>query len=175
MKIKHTNGVNWDWIDDYAAKTLYVSNKYHGYISLIKVNKVNSKITVDYEKSDKLLFDNGYKGVVFLPDNEKWCVSAVYNTNDEIVEWYFDITLENSIDEQGNPFFIDLYLDVVVSPEYKIAILDQDELKEALDAKIINDSDYDMAYSTCNKLIENIITDKDFLVSFLYKYLAYID
>jgi uncharacterized protein len=37
------------------------------------------------------------------------------------------MTKINSIDEQGNPFFEDLYLDIAVSPDFKIVILDKDE------------------------------------------------
>jgi len=110
---------------------------FSGYISLIKVHKVKQKLTVDYEQSELCLLDDGYKCLMFLPDNEKWCVSAVYNTSGEIVEWYFDMTKVNSIDDKGNPFYDDLYLDIAVSPDFKIVILDEDELKEALESKII--------------------------------------
>ena len=112
---------------------------------------------------------------IFLPDNEKWCISAVYNTSNQIVEWYFDMTKQNSVDKQGNPFYDDLYLDIAVSPNFKIAILDEDELKEALDSKIITKADYDMAYTTCSKIIKDIIPNKDFLISFFHKYLVCLD
>jgi predicted RNA-binding protein associated with RNAse of E/G family len=112
---------------------------------------------------------------MFLPDNEKWCVSAVYNTSNEIVEWYFDMTKENSIDEQGIPYYDDLYLDIAISPDFRIVILDEDELREALELKEITQSDYDMAHHTCSKIIKDIIPNKDFLISFFKKYLVQLE
>ncbi|WP_066498193.1 DUF402 domain-containing protein [Abyssisolibacter fermentans] len=171
MKRKYINGINWKWLDSYSSQFKHIDDIFSGYISLIKVDKVKRKITVDYEQSENCLFDDGYKCLVFLPDNEKWCVSAVYNRSGEIIEWYFDMTKENSIDELGNPFFYDLYLDIAVSSDFKVVILDEDELKEALEAKIITNFDYEMAYETCNKIMKEIIPNRDFLVSFFRKYL----
>jgi predicted RNA-binding protein associated with RNAse of E/G family len=171
MKRKFINGINWEFLDIYSCKYIHIDDIFSGYISLIKVHKVKQKLTVDYEQSEVCLLDDGYKCLMFLPDNAKWCVSAVYNISGEIVEWYFDMTKENSIDDEGNPFYDDLYLDIAVSPDFKIVILDEDELKEALESKIITKADYDMAYNTCNKIIEEIIPNKDFLISFFNKYL----
>lgn len=173
MKRKFINGMHWDFLELYTYKYVHIDDLYSGYISLINVEKVKQKLTVDYEQSEVCLLDDGYKCLIFLPDNEKWCVSAVYNTSDEIVEWYFDMTKENSIDDKGNPFYDDLYLDIAVSPDFKTVVLDEDELKEALESKIITKCDYDMAYSTCNKIIKEIIPNKDFLISFFSKYLSF--
>ena len=175
MKRKFINGTNWDFLDVYSSKYIHIDEMFSGYISLIKIDKVKQKITVDYEQSELCLLDDGYKCLMFLPDNEKWCVSAVYNTSGEIVEWYFDMTKENSIDEWGNPFYDDLYLDIAVSPDFKVVILDEDELEEALLLKIITKSQYDMAYYTCNKIINEIVPNKDFLISFFDKYLICLE
>jgi predicted RNA-binding protein associated with RNAse of E/G family len=175
MKRKYINGIHWDFLDSYSVKYAHIDDIFSGYVSLIKIEKVNQKITVDYEHSKTVLLDNGHMCLMFLPDNENWCVSAVYNTSNELIEWYFDITKQNSIDEEGNPYYDDLYLDIAVSPDFKIVILDEDELKEALESKVITKSDYDMAHHTCNKIIKDIITNKDFLISFFDKYLIHLD
>ena len=171
MKRKFINGINWGFLELYSCNYIHIDDIFSGYISLIKVDRVKQKLTVDYEQSEVCLLDDGYKCLMFLPDNEKWCVSAVYNTSDKIVEWYFDMTKENSIDDKGNPFYDDLYLDIAVSPDFKIVILDEDELEAAFESKIITKVDYDMAYNTCNKIIKEIIPNKDFLISFFNKYL----
>lgn len=85
------------------------------------------------------------------------------------------MTKENSIDEYGTPYYDDLYLDIAISPDFKIVILDEDELREALELKEITKSDYDMAHYTCNKIIKEIITNKDFLISFFDKYLVQLE
>lgn len=175
MKRKFINGLNWGFLEAYSSKCIHIDDIFRGYISLIRVDKVKQKITVDYEQSEVCLIDDGYKCIMFLPDDENWCVSAVYNKSNEIIEWYFDMTKENSIDEQGNPFYDDLYLDIALSPDFKIVILDEDELMEALESKIITKSDYDMAHNTCNKIIKEIIPNKGFIISFFNKYLIYLE
>jgi predicted RNA-binding protein associated with RNAse of E/G family len=175
MKRKYINGMHWDFLDSYSSKYIHIDDMFSGYISLIKVIKARQKVTVDYEKSETILLDDGYKCLMFLPDNEHWCVSAVYNASNEIIEWYFDMTKQNSIDEKGNPFYDDLYLDIAVSPDFKAVILDEDELKEALELKEITKSDYDMAHLTCKKIIKEIISNKDFLISFFDEYLILLE
>lgn len=175
MKRKFINGIHWDFLESYSAKYIHVDDIYSGYISLIKIEKIKRKINVDYEQSDKVLLDSGYKCLMFLPDNENWCISVVYNISNEIIEWYFDMTKQNSIDEKGNPFYDDLYLDIAISPDFKVVILDEDELKEALEEKIITKCDYEMAYNTCNKIISEIIPNKDFLISSFDKYLTILE
>lgn len=175
MKRKFINGPNWGFLSSYSCNYIHIEDMFAGYISLIKVIKVKHKLTVDYAKTDTCLIDDGYKCLMFLPDNEKWCVSAIYDTSGEIVEWYFDMTKQNSIDEMGNPFYDDLYLDIAVPPDFQAVILDEDELKEALDLKIITESDYKMAYDTCNKILNEIIPDKDFMISFFNKYMLQLE
>lgn len=70
----------------------------------------------------------------------------MYNQNKEIIEWYFDISKEIG-SENGVSYEDDLYLDVVVNPDGEIILLDEDELKEALDRLEISKEDYDMAYN----------------------------
>ena len=70
----------------------------------------------------------------------------MYNQNKEIIEWYFDISKEIG-SENGVSYEDDLYLDVVVNPDGEIILLDEGELKEALDRLEISKEDYDMAYN----------------------------
>jgi hypothetical protein len=94
----------------------------------------------------------------------------MYNENNEIIEWYFDIARKIG-KENGMPYEDDLYLDVVVTPTGDITLLDEDELKEALDRFEVNESDYDMAYNEAKKLIELLEDNKDKLKVFTDKYL----
>lgn len=173
IKRKYINGTHWYWVDTYSSKMIRVSEFYNGYLAFIKVDKVKYKLAVDYDDASVCLFDDGYKGLVFLPDDEKWCVSAIYNVDDEIVEWYFDMTKQNAIDEQGNPFYDDLFLDIAVSPDFQYKILDEDELEEALKENVITEMDYRMAYETCNEIIHEILPNKEFLCDFFHKYLQF--
>jgi predicted RNA-binding protein associated with RNAse of E/G family len=146
-----------------------------GYVALTRANRVKHRLTVDYDDSDMILIDDGYKSVIFLPDNDNWCVSAIYNPKGEILEWYFDMTKINATDIKGHPYYIDLYLDIAVSPDYMITILDEDELEDALISEDITRDEYNIAYETCNRLIKEVIPNKNFMVSFFEKYLNHLE
>ncbi len=48
MKRKFINGEGWEFLDAYSSKYIHIDEMYSGYISLIKIDKVKQKITVDY-------------------------------------------------------------------------------------------------------------------------------
>jgi len=171
MKKKYIDGTDLEWLEKYTSKQKYIDDEYRGYVSLIEFEKVKFKMTVDYDSSETCLLDDGYKGIIYMPLDKTWCVSTVFNRENEIVEWYFDMTKENSVEENGKPFFIDLYLDIAVSADRKITVLDEDELQEALDQGIINEQDFEMAKVTCRELIAEVIPDDGFMEAFFYRHL----
>ena len=99
----------------------------------------------------------------------------MFNNNKEIVQWYFDITKQHGVDNRGIPFFDDLYLDVIVLPSSEILLLDEDELKEALDKKEIIKDDYELAYREARILMYGIALNVKDLSKFSYQYLDYIN
>lgn len=118
----------------------------------------------------KCILDNGYKWLEFYDYSSKIKLTAMYDENKEIIEWYFDIAKEINKDN-GIPYEDDLYLDVVVTPDGEVILLDEDELKDALDRLEIRDLDYQNAYKEANKLIERLEGNKDKLQKFTDKYL----
>ena len=174
MKRKYLDGSNWAWLAECSYKWMYVDGEWKGYASLVKMGSVKRKLKAHYNP-EVCLCDDGYKGIIFLPDNETWCVTAIYNRHNEIVEWYFDMTKENGVDERNIPYFEDLYLDVIVAPDFSVHLIDEDELQEALDEGAITKEEYDLAYRTYEKLVEEVIRDEEFLNVFLPRYLGLLD
>lgn len=172
MKKKYLDGsdIDKEWLLKYTYKYVYLEKEYNGYISLINIDEVKHKISVDYDSSETCLVDNGYKCVIYMPLDKNWCVSTFVNRENEIVEWYFDMTKENSV-EDGKPYFVDLYLDIAVSSDGKVKILDEDELLDALDTGIINNSDYHLAKITCKQIMDEVIPNEKFMNDFFYEYL----
>ena len=68
-----------------------------------------------------------------------------------IIEWYFDMIKTNGV-ENGVPYIYDLYLDLVIKSNGKEVVLDEDELKEALNNRDISKDDFNMAYKTMKKI-----------------------
>lgn len=114
--------------------------------------------------------DNGYKWLEFYDYNSKIKLTAIYNQNNEIVEWYFDIA--RSIGkENGIPFEDDLYLDVVLRGNGETVLLDEDELKEAYERMEMTKEEYDEAYKIAYDLISKIKGKTKEIKNFTDKYL----
>lgn len=114
--------------------------------------EVKDKIVIP---NGKCIMDNNYKWLEFYDYNSKVKLTAIYDENNKIIEWYFDIAREIE-KENGIPFEDDLYLDVVVTPTGEILLLDEDELKEALNRMEITKEEYKNAYKEANQLIDKL-------------------
>ena len=88
--------------------------------------------------------------------NENYNIRYYFDNNKHFIDYYIDITLKNGI-EYKIPFYIDLYLDIIHYPiSNTVKFCDEDELQEALNNKIISKKDYNLAYTTGNKLLKDI-------------------
>lgn len=149
-------------------KVMPVKEKYFtGDIYYYNFNEVEDKIVIP---NGKCIMDNNYKWLEFYDYDSKVKLTAIYDENNKIVEWYFDIAREIE-KENGIPFEDDLYLDVVVTPTREILLLDEDELKEALNRMEITKEEYKNAYKEANQLIDKLSNKKDELQEFTDKYL----
>lgn len=159
---KYLGCANEYYIKSYQAKTIRVDEKgIVGYVSLIKIKEVNRP----FMAGDICLYNNDYSELCFLPDGGNWTLFAIYNDKDEIVEWYIDITKKNALDENGNPYCDDLYLDAVLMPDGTLLVLDEDELKNALDSGDITTDEYYYAYRVLEELKRNGILDTAYMNS----------
>ncbi|MCH4887845.1 DUF402 domain-containing protein [Acidaminobacter sp. JC074] len=136
-------------------------------LSLVHVDKVSFDLPVDYDDSGKCLITDGYKCMMYLPVDEYWCLSVFMDEVGSIIEWYFDMTKENVVNKR--PYFIDSYLDIAVSADGYVAVLDQDELEEAYINQVITKEERDRAYETCHMIQEKIIPDKVFMHDFFHE------
>lgn len=132
-------------------KVIEIHDKYlDGYLSKLILKEVSRSWSVDVE--NRTILDNQYVWLGIYPKNENYCITAMMDEKGIIKEWYFDIVFNNGI-EDGMPYEDDLYLDVVIVPDGRIHILDEDELLEALDKKIITKKDVKTAYKTKDEII----------------------
>lgn len=77
-----------------------------------------------------LHFKNGdYLDEYFALD-EPYNAFALYRANDEFVGWYCNITHPTTV-ENGEIHWHDLFLDVIVYPDGRTLVLDEDELAES--------------------------------------------
>ena len=154
----------------YKVKSIK-DDSFNGDICYYNFKDADIKIVVS---EDKVIVDNNYRLLEFYDYSHKVKLSAFYNNHNDIIEWYFDIAKVLG-KENGIPYEDDLYLDVVVTPEGKIILLDEEEIKEALQNSIITKEEYEMAYVEANKLIALLKEKKDKLRCFTNKYLDYFE
>lgn len=149
-------------------KIMSVNDKcFSGDIYYYNFVEVKDKITIP---DGKFIMDNNYKWLEYYDYNSKIKLTAIYDDNNEIVEWYFDIARKIG-KEKGIPYEDDLYLDVVVTPTGEIILLDENELKAAYDRLEVNKKDYDMAYYEAQKLMRRLKENTDRLKGFTDYYL----
>lgn len=163
------NPNNMEIVDDGSFKIKSFNNSdFVGDIALIKFNKMNKPYMI--ENINLCMANDNYKWLEFYDYNKKYRLTAMYNENNEIIEWYFDIARKIG-KEKGMPYEDDLYLDVVVTPKGDIKLLDEDELKDAFDRFEVNKSDYEMAYNEAKQLMNQLQNNKDKLKEYTDKYL----
>ncbi len=117
---------------------------------------------IDVEKpfileSGLCLIDNGYYIVEVIPKKENYAMRVYFNEKKKRIEYYFDISLENGLDEESNiPYYNDLYLDITINREGEIKVLDEDELLDALNKKEITKEEFNLANKTKELLLDSI-------------------
>jgi len=137
-----------------------------GYAALIEIHEVSHPYMVGEEGAEVCIADGGYSELTFLPYNENWQLTAIYDERGDIVEWYFDITCKNAVDEDGHPYCDDLYLDAVLMPDGRILVLDEDELMDAINSGSVSQEDFDMAHRTLKRLIDEKVTSVEYMEKF---------
>ena len=149
-------------------RIISISDDYFsGDIYFYKFIDVKDKILIP---NGKCIMDNNYKWLEFYDYSSKVKLTAIYDENSEIIEWYFDIAREIGKDN-GIPYEDDLYLDVVVIPSGEIILLDEDELKEAFNKREMTKEEYENAYEEAKQLMNKLKNNKDKLKEYTDKYL----
>lgn len=142
-------------------------------VSLIDIIENRSVWNVPRDNGDTVcILNKNYKFLGVYPKDETYAITGIFNENKELVELYFDMTKENG-NENGNPYIVDIFLDLVITPTNEKYILDEDELDEALEKKFISNTEYDLAYKTLHRLEEKYDSQEsvDNLINILKGYL----
>jgi len=157
MKRKYIDRSKWEKIEKSKCVLFNTfQERFKGYASAIFIEKVKKKLMCNLDKRKFCLADDGYTWIQRLPIEKNWSVTTMFDENNNIIQWYFDITKQNAIDMYGKPFYDDLYLDVVVFPSGEMVLLDEDELKEALEIGDITQRDFDFSYKEANQIMDGM-------------------
>lgn len=150
---------DWDFIVTKRKKENF-------YLCIKRINEIDQAFVVERHGRNKVFMDNGYYIVEFTPLNKFYNGRVFLDQDVNVVEYYFDMTLENGV-EDNIPYYDDLYLDVLYCPGPNgiIEIDDADELLEALTSKKITQEQFDLANKTCLNLIKEIKENSNMFVN----------
>lgn len=166
MKKRFANSAN-------NGQNIYVQKRieedyFKGYICYLKMINVNNPMIVSVEGKRVCLLDENYIWYEVYPDDDNYAITIMYDDKGNLLQWYFDISksigVENSI-----PYEEDLYLDMLIKSNGDMLVLDEDELKEALENKDITKEDHELAYDVLEKLKNEYANNFDYLVSLTEK------
>lgn len=138
-------------IDKYQIKLYLDEDDY--YVCVKKLINVREKFIIH---NGLCVMDNGYYVFEVVPKNDNYAMRLFLDQNKKPLEYYFDITKNNGLDEISKiPFYDDLYLDITYL-DGEINILDEDELIEAFNNRDITKEDFDLVYKMRDRLLDEI-------------------
>lgn len=138
-------------VNKYKLEIYYDNEDY--YLSVKKILSIEKPFILE---NGLCIINNNYYIVEVLPKHENYAMRVYFNEKRERLEYYFDISLKNGLDEKSKiPYYDDLYIDVTVTRE-NIKVLDEDELQEAFSMGKINKLQYDLANKTKDNLLQSI-------------------
>jgi len=129
-----------------------LDGEHEAYTAIITFEPGSEALIVDCDGEQIQLAGPGFKWLMYLPMGEYWSLTAFYSPTGELLEFYFDITRSNFIDERGTPCIDDIFLDLVVLPNGKVVTIDADELQDALDKGEITQQEFDNAYAVHDQI-----------------------
>lgn len=180
MKRTYADRPDWSRVIEKRFKFDYIDHDdFRGFLSIICIDKVREPLVLNVSDNRLCLVDDGYIWTQHFPNDSKFALTTMFNREQEVVQWYFDICNGNRVNDIGIPYYDDLYLDVVVLPSGEIILLDEDELNDAFKNNEISKDEYDLAHYEAEKLIDSIKNGKTNLLKntkqFLYHMLSLIN
>lgn len=97
--------------------------------------------------------------LTMIPDNASRSISAFFLPDRRVSAWYIDIIEETGVDKDGVVFFVDKYLDVLLTPEGDVRIDDRDELDAAYDSGEISIYQYEAAINEAESIVNELADD----------------
>lgn len=143
------------------------TNNFSGYIGLLDIYEVSEPQIWKYNGKDVIVCDNNYQWLTMMPENDYYCITVMMNDKHEFQVCYIDIIAEQGYDEDGVPYFYDLYLDLVVYPDGTIIEDDMDELQNAFREGDITQHQFDLALETSDKLKKGLLNDMNVFKSYI--------
>lgn len=114
----------------------------------------------DYEKAGRVpVCGKDMVWLTIIPDNKSRCIGAYFLPNRRVSTWYIDVIDSVGIDEDGVVYYIDKYLDIMLTTAGDVVIKDRDELDAAYASGELSKAQYDDALCEGEQIINELASD----------------
>lgn len=152
MKRKSLSYDAWTCILSRGLSVRRVTEPFAGHVSLLRIHEVTEPQVWAWRGEPLVVCDKGMAWLSMMPGRGGLCITAQLNRDGTVALWYIDMIADQGVDEQGVPWFDDLYLDLIVHPDGTVVVDDRDELDEALRQGDITEEQHRQALDTCAML-----------------------
>ena len=172
-KMRLTRDKKW-YFQYFPYHQMHMDNEvFKGWVSLNYLTDGETRYW-EYEKSGKIpVSAKGMTWLTLIPDDRKRCIGAYIKPDRRVSVWYVDVIEETGIDEDGIVYYIDKYLDVILTPQGDVIVQDRDELDAAYESGELSDFQYEEALKEgeliLKELAENIEKTEEFCLAVLTK------
>ncbi len=161
MKIKKVKDVFMREVIDSEINT-YLNDELNAFVTIKNIKKTKRKSILTCVNKEIVFVDDNYFIIEYSPIEENYNVRIFINNKGEIIQYYFDI-VNKFIYKDDEIYYEDLYLDVTynsniitTNKKNKIKLLDQSDLYMAYLNYDISSEEYNLAYRTAYKIINEL-------------------
>ncbi|MBP3595760.1 MAG: DUF402 domain-containing protein [Lachnospiraceae bacterium] len=158
-KMRLTRDRKW-YFQYFPYHQMHMDNElFKGWVSLNFLTDGETRFW-EYEKSGKIpVSAKGMIWLTLIPDDMKRCIGAYIKPDRRVSVWYVDVIEKTGIDEDGIVYYIDKYLDVILTPQGDVIVQDRDELDEAYASGELSDFQYEEALKEGELIIAELAAD----------------
>ena len=171
-KMRLTRDKKW-YFQYFPYHQIHMDNElFKGWVSLNYLTDGETRYW-EYEKSGKIpVCGKGMTWLTLIPDDRKRCIGAYITPERRVSVWYVDVIEETGMDEDGIVYYIDKYLDVILTPQGDVIVQDRDELDAAYESGELSDFQYEEALKEGELILKELATDIDKTEAFCLAVLA---
>ena len=125
----------------------------NGYATLLRMLEVAEPLWVMHHDQRIRIADKGYSWLQLFPEGANYTHTTMFNAEGAPVQEYIDLVAEQGVDEDGIPWYDDLYLDIAWIPEGTPLLLDQEELEAAHAIGAVSEEQYELARGETARLL----------------------
>ena len=155
MKRKNGNRMPGLYIQD------RIENEYfNGYLCYTKLDNIDEPLVVNNSLYDLCIIKNNYEWYQLFSLDRNYVLTIMIDENKNVIQWYFDISYKIGLDN-GVPYEMDMYLDLIITKEGNIIKMDEEELIDAYNKGELTKEDLDNAYDIYNYLVDKYYNNLD--------------